>query len=346
MTRDYLEWRARALVPPPPLKPAEEASLEDVLARMGELSTAVLDYLAREDTPHQQTAFKTWSIQVKRRVKSVRLFSLFYISNYVFINNAMAPPQDMMPAASDWTKMVQMQLAKVRAINALGGPRMQVVWSGTCKHLGRLPRYPEDADHILDAERVIEEFLQRADEFGEVLCCDGNGEVEPRVFFLSMFSHRWERPHRNAHMSFPDSASNKKARALAHHGGEGRCPVFKEKRFDYYYWVHAYTHTRQRTRTHACIHTHTHTHAHPLSILSLSPLSPTPCSSLTQHTFCIVSTSANLSRRVHSLRKVTCSTRSNAHTLLMPDMLTRRLRRNVAAKIANTHGAKVIFSNV
>ena len=35
--------------------------------------------------------------------------------------------------------------------------------------------------------------------------------------------------------SFPDSSSNKKARALAYYGSTGLCPVFDLHRFDYYY---------------------------------------------------------------------------------------------------------------
>ena len=36
--------------------------------------------------------------------------------------------------------------------------RLMVVWSGTCDHLGRIPRYPQDAAHILDGEAVLTEF--------------------------------------------------------------------------------------------------------------------------------------------------------------------------------------------
>ena len=143
----------------------------------------------------------------------------------------------MMGLEADWTGFAEFQLAKIRAINALGGPRVMVVWSGTCTHLGRIPRYPQDADHILDGEAVLEEFLKQADERGKVLCSNADGDMEPRIFCLSMFSHRWERSHLDADQSYPDSSRNKKAQALAHYGLYGLCPVFQQHRYDYYYWV-------------------------------------------------------------------------------------------------------------
>jgi len=202
----YLEWRARAVVPAPPTT-FPSFDLEDTLRSMGELGDAVERYLARADTPHQSTSFANWDIP------------------------------SMMRLDADWTKMVEMQLAKIRAINALGGPRMMIVWSGTCRHLGRIPRYPQDSHHILDAEAAVQEFLRQADEKGKVMCLNADGVREPRVLCLSMFSHRWERPNSDPEASFPDSASNKKARALAYYGESGLCPVFHDHRFDYYFWV-------------------------------------------------------------------------------------------------------------
>eukprot|EP00939_MAST-03C_sp_MAST-3C-sp1_P002065 g2065.t1 len=146
--------------------------------------------------------------------------------------------QSLMLEDADWTKMVEMQLAKVRAINALDGPRMRIVWSGTCHHLGKIPRYPTDWKHILDAETVLVEFLKQADGKGKVTCKNNlTGELERRIFCLTMFSHRWERPHPDPRRSYPDSADNKKARALAYYGSSGLCPVFQKHRYDYYYWI-------------------------------------------------------------------------------------------------------------
>ena len=142
-----------------------------------------------------------------------------------------------MDSQADWTAFAEFQLSKIRAINALGGPRLRVVWSGTCRHLGRIPRYPQDADHILDGEAAVEAFLERANGKGKVMCTNCDGDAEDRIFCLSMLSHRWERSHIDADLSFPDSSRNKKARALAYYGSSGLCPVFKEHRFDYYYWI-------------------------------------------------------------------------------------------------------------
>ena len=40
---------------------------------------------------------------------------------------------------------------------------------GTIKKLGRLPRWPEDAEHILDAEELIKAWLERCDDHGRYI---------------------------------------------------------------------------------------------------------------------------------------------------------------------------------
>ena len=46
--------------------------------------------------------------------------------------------------------------------------RMRLVWWGTVKELGRLPRWPEDREHILDAEKLLEEWRNVCDDRGGV----------------------------------------------------------------------------------------------------------------------------------------------------------------------------------
>lgn len=202
----YLGWRQAAIVAwaPPSVAPVDPSLTAKETQRM---STRIEEYLARDDSPHQQLVFNKDDVP------------------------ALMDPQ------SDFSAMVKMQLTKVRAINSLGGPRMQIVWSGTLRELGRLPRFPDDAPHILDAERVIEAHLQHCDAQGKVQCDGPDENAEQRVLCISFFSHRWEQGHLNPALAFPDDPSNKKAKALAFYGSSGLCPVFCEHRFDYYYWI-------------------------------------------------------------------------------------------------------------
>ena len=68
---------------------------------MASMGAAIELYLAREDSPHQSSAFHTWDV-----------------------------PR-MMEADADWRPFAAFQLAKVKAINALGGPRLMLVWHAT-----------------------------------------------------------------------------------------------------------------------------------------------------------------------------------------------------------------------
>ena len=111
------------------------------------------------------------------------------------------------------------------------------VWGGTCEHLGRLPRYPQDAAHILDAETVLQAYMRQMDGKGKVEHTTSDGKAERRIFCLSMFSHRWERPHMEPSKAFPDAEDNKKARALGFYSSAGLCPEFSQHQWDYYYWV-------------------------------------------------------------------------------------------------------------
>ena len=102
-----------------------------------------------------------------------------------------------------------------------------MVWHGTIAQLGRLPRWPQDAAHILDAESVCEEWIKT---------CDAKGKVDGRALCMSLFSHRWSRPSLNPSEAFPDTAENDKAKALARYGKGGQCPIFApHHEFDYYY---------------------------------------------------------------------------------------------------------------
>lgn len=97
------------------------------MANMVAMATKVEEYLSLEDSPHQKTALTTDSWDIVR----------------------------LLEADADWTSLATMQRDKISAINALGGPRVMCVWSGTCAQLQRLPRYPDDVAHILDAELVV-----------------------------------------------------------------------------------------------------------------------------------------------------------------------------------------------
>ena len=52
------------------------------------------------------------------------------------------------------------------------------------------PALPAGADHILDGEAVLEEFLNQADERGKVLCSNADGDMEPSEA-LCPFTYRY-----------------------------------------------------------------------------------------------------------------------------------------------------------
>lgn len=136
-------------------------------------------------------------------------------------------------------EQVEWYLSRMKLVNSVDAPRMRVVWWGTLKTLGRLPRWPEDREHVLDAEMVLEQWARRCDDRGAVVV-DGS----PREVCFSFFSHRWERPARDhgshyecGSSAHPDRADNKKAMMLATYGDKGACPIFKDTLFDYYFYV-------------------------------------------------------------------------------------------------------------
>eukprot|EP00931_Biecheleriopsis_adriatica_P108199 TRINITY_DN82541_c0_g1_i1.p1 TRINITY_DN82541_c0_g1~~TRINITY_DN82541_c0_g1_i1.p1 ORF type:complete len:447 (+),score=64.65 TRINITY_DN82541_c0_g1_i1:115-1341(+) len=135
--------------------------------------------------------------------------------------------------------MVQWYLERMKLVNSVNAPRMRVVWWGTLKKLGRLPRWPEDREHVLDAEAVLEQWAKRCDDRGGVIV-----EGSRREVCFSFFSHRWERPAKDAGSHYecgkaahPDREDNKKARMLTTYGEKGGCPIFKDTLFDYYFYV-------------------------------------------------------------------------------------------------------------
>eukprot|EP00746_Dinoflagellata_sp_MGD_P151580 gnl/MRDRNA2_/MRDRNA2_83136_c1_seq1.p1 gnl/MRDRNA2_/MRDRNA2_83136_c1~~gnl/MRDRNA2_/MRDRNA2_83136_c1_seq1.p1 ORF type:complete len:1178 (+),score=190.93 gnl/MRDRNA2_/MRDRNA2_83136_c1_seq1:143-3535(+) len=121
------------------------------------------------------------------------------------------------PAGKDY---IAWMLSRVKMVHNTGGPRMRVVWWRTLLELGRIPRWPDDACHILDLHQLLEDWLTR---------CDKNGRVDSRYPYLRMLSHRWQRPHfcpqcvadqpcPSARLAHPDSAENTKANVLAKWG--------------------------------------------------------------------------------------------------------------------------------
>eukprot|EP00928_Gymnodinium_smaydae_P040098 TRINITY_DN27253_c0_g1_i3.p1 TRINITY_DN27253_c0_g1~~TRINITY_DN27253_c0_g1_i3.p1 ORF type:complete len:384 (+),score=48.64 TRINITY_DN27253_c0_g1_i3:86-1237(+) len=154
------------------------------------------------------------------------------------------PPPLVTPDGPDMDKVhskdqVIWYLKRMNLANSVDAPPMRVVWWGTIEKLGRLPRWPEDREHILDAEKVLVEWAKLCDDRGGVLV-DG---VRREICF-SFFSHRWERPAKDHGSSYecgknahPDTAEHKKAKVLATYGSRGACPIFPDTLFDYYFYV-------------------------------------------------------------------------------------------------------------
>ena len=116
--------------------------------------------------------------------------------------------------------MINWYKERVHRANEAGGPRCRLVWWKTIRSLGRLPRWPDDAAHILDAERLLNEWENE---------CDNEGKVDGRAFCQSFFSHKWFNGN-------PDADGEKWSR-LAHYGELGSCSVFPDDKFDYYYFI-------------------------------------------------------------------------------------------------------------
>ena len=71
--------------------------------------------------------------------------------------------------------------------------------------LGRLPQWPQDAEHILDLESCVVEWIKHQDD---------RGKVDGRCLCISIFSHRWSRPSLDPAEAHPDTVDHKKAAAL------------------------------------------------------------------------------------------------------------------------------------
>lgn len=129
-------------------------------------------------------------------------------------------------------------LEKIRKVNALGGPRVRVVWWRTLLVMNRLPRYPDDSEHILDLEDLVSSWLSR---------CDANGAVDGHHLSVRFLSHRWERPHycekcgdgTCSVVAHPDTEDNIKARVLGEWGrdlyNEDDPRPFRPE--DTYFWI-------------------------------------------------------------------------------------------------------------
>lgn len=117
---------------------------------------------------------------------------------------------------------LQWLLSRIRLVNSVGAPRMKLVWWSSLAALGRLPHWPEDRRHVLDAELLVEKWLR--------LCDDGGGVATDarRELRLAFFSHRWEQR---------ETSGPEKATALSQYGEEGRSAAFRGTLFDYYFWI-------------------------------------------------------------------------------------------------------------
>jgi hypothetical protein len=80
----------------------------------------------------------------------------------------------------DFRPMFHWVLQRCKLVNSVGGPRQLCVHWSSIKRLGRIPRWPDDAAHILDYERVLEAWVERMDEFGKIgdraICCSSKKE--------------------------------------------------------------------------------------------------------------------------------------------------------------------------
>jgi len=152
-----------------------------------------------------------------------------YADSVPFLSAEQLP--ELMKPEADWSGLAPYILARVKACNALGGPRMQVVPWKALEVLGHLPQYPdpEDSRFILDAESLLEEWVARQDE---------QGRVGGRIICFSFFSHRWERPSMDPTLAHPDDAEHKKAKALTTYGRLGTCSIFSPTwTFEYFFWI-------------------------------------------------------------------------------------------------------------
>lgn len=139
---------------------------------------------------------------------------------------------------ADAKRYVEWMKERVKAVNASGGPRVRVVWFGTMEHNKQIPKYPEDAPHILDLELTLEGWLQR---------CNEAGEIDGRKIAVLFCSHRWNRAHwcdacitgkcPLLFQAHPDTEDHYKARTM---GAIGR-HIYEQKigghQVDHYYWI-------------------------------------------------------------------------------------------------------------
>jgi len=196
---ELLGWRQAAVVPRPPAPVVLQLGLKGFLQRKRLVADG-----------HQLT----------KRVTS-------FLGD-VAANHQDLPMAELMKPGADWSGFAHLQLSRVQAISDLGGPRMKIVSWRSLAHLGRLPKFPDDRAHVLDAEELLKAFIAGM---------DSKGKVEGRIACLSMFSHCWERPDMDPLKAHPDTPDNKKAAALAHYGKQGVCPYFEpHHKFDYYFW--------------------------------------------------------------------------------------------------------------
>lgn len=123
------------------------------------------------------------------------------------------------PAKVHTREMIKWYTDRVILANKAGGPRCRLVWWKTIQELGRLPRWPDDAAHVLDAELLLKEWAKK---------CGDDGKVGGRAFCQSFFSHKWA-------SDGPDDGE--KATRLANYGALGSCSVFPHDLFDYYFFI-------------------------------------------------------------------------------------------------------------
>ena len=203
------------------------ASAETVLP--GYLSwraASVAEKVKKEKKPAALKPFMTFQ-SVESTAAEVLEAVQTYLKSDASTAMVMPPLDAFMPADADWSGFAHFLLGRVRASNALPGPRMRIVWWKTLEELGRIPRWPDDCGHVLDAEALLEAHIREM---------DSKGKVDGLAPCISFFSHRWERPSMSGG-AHPDSADHKKSKALASYGRACTCPIFEHHKFDYYFWI-------------------------------------------------------------------------------------------------------------
>eukprot|EP01040_Poterioochromonas_malhamensis_P008300 gene8300-8977_t len=130
------------------------------------------------------------------------------------------PPQKSFNQMTVGVDFYRWQLNRIRETNNLGGPRVHLVWWGHLQEVGHLPRAPDAHHIILDAEALVEAWIEQ---------CDAEGKLAGFDLSLRFFSHRWSQPKENQ----PDTKEHIKAKCLFNFGEDLACRFHQQV----FYWI-------------------------------------------------------------------------------------------------------------